>query len=103
MQRYLCPYCNSKFNISKGNKSRQLICDFCGEDLIKKPAIRIQQIVALISAISFLLPIFYLLYFLINNQKNQNEEKYISNITYLTKDYIQPLQRDFFKQELKSL
>ena len=69
--RYLGPYKQSL----KGN----LICGLCGEDLVKKPYIRLNQIIALVAASSLLLPLIYTFIFLIKNQINPPNKNYQAN------------------------
>jgi len=54
MDRYYCPYCNPKYQFQKQSLKGNLICGLCGEDLVKKPYIRINQIIALVAASSLL-------------------------------------------------
>ncbi len=70
MVRYYCPYCNPKYQFQKQSSKGNLICGLCGEDLVKKPFIRLNQIIALVAASSLLLPLIYTFIFLIKNQIN---------------------------------
>tara|TARA_Y100000766_G_C18630698_1_gene470612 strand:- start:86 stop:391 length:306 start_codon:yes stop_codon:yes gene_type:complete len=85
MDKYYCPYCNSKYQFSKRSKGGSLICGLCGEDLVKKPFIRINQIIALIAIASLILPLIYSFIFLIKNQINFPRKDYqaILSITKL--------------------
>ena len=76
MVRYYCPYCNPKYQFQKQSSKGTLICGFCGEDLVKKPIIRLNQIIALIAALSLFLPLIYTFIFLIKNQINPSNKKY---------------------------
>jgi len=51
----------------------------CGEELIKKPFIRLNQIIALVAASSLLLPLIYTFIFLIKNQINPPNKNYQAN------------------------
>ncbi|KGG03373.1 hypothetical protein EU98_0169 [Prochlorococcus marinus str. MIT 9314] len=51
----------------------------CGEDLVKKPFIRLNQIIALVAASSLLLPLIYTFIFLIKNQINPPNRNYQAN------------------------
>ncbi len=82
MVRYYCPYCNPKYQLQKQSPKGTLICGFCGEDLIKKPLIRLNQLIALIAASSLLLPLIYTLIFLIKNQINPPNKNYQANSDY---------------------
>ena len=55
----------------------------CVEDLIKKPFIRMNQIIALVAASSLLLPLIYSFIFLIKNQINPPNKNYQANSTLM--------------------
>ena len=76
MVRYYCPYCNPKYQFQKQSSKGTLICGLCGEDLVKKPFIRLNQIIALVAASSLLLPLIYTFIFLIKNQINPPNKNY---------------------------
>ena len=82
MVRYYCPYCNPKYQFQKQSLKGNLICGLCGEDLVKKPYIRLNQIIALVAASSLLLPLIYTFIFLIKNQINPPNKNYQANIEY---------------------
>ena len=90
MDRYYCPFCNPKYQFQKKSTKGTLICGLCGEVLVKKPFIRLNQIIALIAAASFLLPLIYTFIFLIKNQINTPNKNYQANKNYMiiTKDTI---------------
>ena len=79
MDRYYCPYCNPKYQFQKKSRKGTLICGLCGEDLIKKPFIKLNQIIALVAASSFLLPLIYTFIFLFKNQINPPNKNYQAN------------------------
>ena len=79
MVRYYCPYCNPKYQFQKQSSKGNLICGLCGEELIKKPYIRVNQIIALVAASSLLLPLIYTLIFSIKNQINPPNKNYQAN------------------------
>ena len=79
MVRYYCPYCNPKYQFQKQSLNGTLICGLCGEDLVKKPFIRLNQIVALVAASSLLLPLIYTFMFFIKNQINLPKKNYQAN------------------------
>ena len=76
MVQYYCPYCNPKYQFQKQSSKGTLICGLCGEDLVKKPFIRLNQIIALVAASSLLLPLIYTFIFLIKNQINPPNRNY---------------------------
>ena len=90
MDRYFCPYCSPKYQFHKKSTEGALICGLCGEDLLKKPFIRINQIIALVAASSLLLPLIYSFIFLIKNPMNPPNKRYQSNSAYtlIFKDII---------------
>ena len=79
MVRYYCPYCNPKYQFQKQSSKGTFICGLCGEDLVKKPFIRFNQIIALVAASSLLLPLIYTSIFLIKNQINSPNKNYQAN------------------------
>ena len=79
MVRFYCPYCNPKYQFQKQSPKGTLVCGLCGEDLVKKPFIRFNQIIALIAASSLLLPLIYTFIFLIKNQINPPNKNYQAN------------------------
>ena len=111
MVRYYCPYCNPEYQFQKQSSKGTLICGLCGENLVKKPFIRLNQIIALIAVSSLLLPLIYTFIFLIKNQINPPNKNYQANSTLkiIMKEKFhrenlkifehQPLQSDLLKQE----
>ena len=73
MVRYHCPYCSPKYQFHKKSTEGKLICGLCGEDLLKKPFIRINQIIALVAASSLLLPLIYSFIFFKTHIKPPNK------------------------------
>ena len=103
MKNYYCPYCNPKYQFHKKSTTGELICGLCGDPLMKKPFIKINQIIAIIASLSLSLPLFYTFIFLIKNQLNSPRKNYQAN-TNLIQEVLklkiyQPLQSDLFKQE----
>ena len=76
MVRYYCPFCNPKYQFQKQSSKGILICGKCGEDLVKKPFIKLNQIIALVAVSSLLLPSLYSIVFLIKNQINPPSRNY---------------------------
>ena len=79
MVRYYCPYCNPKYQFQKQSSKGNMICGLYGEDLVKKPYIRLNQTIALVAASSLLLPLIYTFIFLIKNQINSPNKNYQAN------------------------
>ena len=90
MVNYYCPYCNPKYQFQKQSKRGILICGLCGEELIKKPFIKLNQIIAFILITSLLLPLIYTFVFLIKNQIGTPKKNYKAAIPLLisSKDKI---------------
>ena len=90
MVRYYCPFCGTKYQFQKKSTKGTLVCRFCGEDLLKKPFIRVNQIIALIATSSLLLPLIYGFIFLIKNPINSPNKNYLesSEYTFILKDTI---------------
>ena len=78
--KYYCPFCNPKYQFSKNSEKSTLVCGLCGEDLVKKPFIKINQLVAIIAAASFSLPLVHSFIYLIKNKFNSPERNYQANI-----------------------
>ena len=103
MKNYYCPYCNPKYQFHKKSKNGELICGLCGEPLLNKPFIKINQIVAIVASLSLILPFIYSFIFIIKNQisppKRNYQAKIISTQNFSKLTINQPLQSDFLKQE----
>ncbi len=82
MVKYYCPYCNPKYQFRKQNQNGTLICGLCGEDLVKKPFIRLNQIISFVAVASLLLPLIYTFIFLIKSQIKLPEKNYNANIDF---------------------
>ena len=103
MNNYYCPYCNPKYQFQKKSTSGELICGLCGDPLVKKPLIKINQIIAIIASLSLVLPLIYTFIILIKNQLNTPRRNYHADMNAIQKvsklKTYQPLQSDLFKQE----
>ena len=103
MNNYYCPYCNPKYQFHKKTTSGKLICGLCGDPLVKKPLIKINQIIAIIASSSLVLPLIYTFIILIKNQVNPPRRNYQANTNSIEKisklSFYQPLQSDLLKQE----
>ena len=80
MKKYYCPYCNPKYQFHKESTTGELICGLCGDPLVKKNFIKINQVVAIISSLSLVIPLIYTLIILLNNQTNPPRKNYKANI-----------------------
>lgn len=103
MNNYYCPYCNPKYQFQKKSNSGELICGLCGDPLLKKPLIKINQIIAIIASLSLVIPLIYTFIILIRNQVNPPMRNYQANTNSIQKHskirFYQPLQSDLLKQE----
>ena len=83
MKIYYCPYCKPKYQFHKKSTTGELICGLCGDPLVEKPLIKINQIIAIIASLSLVLPLIYTFIFVIKNQLNpprKNYQAYINTI-----------------------
>ena len=85
MNNYYCPYCNLKYQFDKKSISGELICGLCGDPLVKKPFIKINQIIAIFASFSLVLPLIYTFIILIKNQVNPPRRNYQANIIRIRK------------------
>ena len=88
MKNYYCPYCNPRYTFYKKSATGELICGLCGDPLIKKPFIKINQIVAILASLSLVLPLIYTFIILIKNQLNpprRNYQAYVYSIKKISK------------------
>jgi len=107
MKNFYCPYCNPKYQFHKNSPTGELICGLCGDPLVKKPLIKINQIIAILASLSLVLPLIYTFIILIKNQVNPSRRNYQANTNSIEKisklRFYQPLQSDLLKQESLSL
>ncbi len=103
MNNYYCPYCNPKYQYQKKSTSGELICGVCGDPLVKRPLIKINQIIAVIASLSLVLPLIYTFIILIKTQLNPPSKNYQARTNLIEKNskisFYQPLQSDLLKQE----
>ena len=102
MNNYYCPYCNPKYQFQKKSTSGELICGLCGDPLVKKPFIKINQIIAIIASLSLMLPLAYTLIILIKNQVNPARKNYQARKNSIEKTsqlrFYQPLKVSYLKK-----
>ena len=85
MKNYYCPFCNPKYQFHKKSATGELICGLCGDPLIKKPFIKVNQIVAILASFSLVLPLIYTFIILIKNQLNPPRRNYQANMNSIQK------------------
>ena len=81
MSRYYCPYCNPKYQFKSISNKDKLLCNLCGEEMIKKSFINIKQIISLTIVIAFVFPLFYTLLFSIINKKESKKDIFQTSYT----------------------
>ena len=86
MNNYYCPYCNPKYQFQKKSTSGELICGLCGDPLIKRQFIKINQIIAIVASLSLVLPLIYTFIILIKNQVNPPRRNYQAYINSFEKN-----------------
>ena len=91
MKNYYCPYCNPKYQFHKKSTTGEFICGLCGDPLVKKPYIKINQIVAIVASLSLLLPLIYTFIYLIKYQINPPKKNYQANIISILKPIKQKI------------
>ena len=96
MVKYYCPYCKPKYQFQKQSSKGNLICGLCGEDLLKKPFIRLNQIIAIVAVSTLLLPLIYSFIFVIKKQINSPSKNYQAN-SKLMIIIKQPITKNFKK------
>ena len=103
MKKYYCPYCNTKYQFAKKLNNGALVCGLCGDPLVKKPFVKINQIISIVASLSLILPLIYTFVFLIKNQINPTRRNYQANKNLIKKrsksDIKQYPQNDFIKNE----
>ena len=77
MNKYYCPYCNPKYQFPLENYGK-LVCGLCGEDLIKKPIIKIKQLIALLLVFSFSFPLLFVIFSSIINTSSDQKENFVN-------------------------
>ena len=87
MSKYLCPYCNSKYQFKSVSNTGKLLCGLCGEEMIKKSFLNLKQIVSLIIVATLILPLFYTFIISIINRGQIKKDTYQGYNTEL-KNYI---------------
>ena len=86
MNKYLCPYCNPKYQFVTQTNTGKFICGLCGEEIIEKSLINFRQIISLLIVITFVFPLFYTLVIIMVNKKNSEKEIYQGYDIELNKD-----------------
>ncbi len=67
MSRYYCPFCSSRYQFPKTRRDGVLICDLCGEALIKKTLLNSRRLIGLVAALAFLSPLLIMIIFIIDD------------------------------------
>ena len=85
MNNYYCPYCNPKYQFHKNSTSGEILCGICGDPLVKKPFIKINQIISILVSCTLVLPLIYSLIILFRNQINPPMRNYQANVDSIQK------------------
>ena len=85
MTDYYCPYCNPKYQFQKRSTNGSLICGLCGDPLLKKPLIKIKQIIAIVASFSLIIPLIFPLIILIKSKIRPPSNNYQANINRIEK------------------
>ena len=86
MNNYYCPYCNPKYQFHKNSTSGEILCGICGDPLVKKPFIKINQIISILASCTLVLPLIYSLIILFRNQINPPMRNYQANVDSIQKN-----------------
>ena len=84
MSLYYCPFCSSPYKYSKTRSNYSMICDQCGDELIKAPFINITQVLGLIGAAVFIVPFLLQIAFLVKELNHQRIKNSFDQITFLS-------------------
>ena len=71
MNFYHCPYCSPKHQLHIQGKHGILICSNCGDPLIRKKLFKLNRVISLIAAVTFVIPLLLVITSIFNNP-NQN-------------------------------
>ena len=85
MNNYYCPYCNPKYQFHKNSTSGEILCGICGDPLVKKPFIKINQIISILVSCTLVLPLIYSLIILFRNKINPPMRNYQANVDSIQK------------------
>ena len=84
MSRYYCPFCSSRYQFFQTRSDDVLICGQCGDPLMKKPLINLRQIIGLVTATIFLLPLLLIIYSGIKDFTKEKNQTYPVSLELLT-------------------
>jgi len=85
MTDYYCPYCNPKYQFQKRSTNGSLICGLCGDPLLKKPFIKINQIIGIVASFSLIIPLIFPFIILIKNKIPPPSNNYQANLNTMEK------------------
>ncbi len=72
MNRYYCPYCSPHHQIQIQSKDGILICGHCGDPLVKNRIFKLNRLISLIVAVTFMSPFLLLIISIIINNLDKN-------------------------------
>ncbi len=76
MITYFCPFCSSLYQFHKTRSDGVLVCGHCGDPLIIKPLITSRRIFGLFSALVFITPLLFMIFFIINDVDQEKKLPY---------------------------
>ena len=75
MKRYYCPFCSTGRVKHFQEPSSSLNCKQCGERLLILPVVRFHQILGILTAAAFAIPLLVMVLTYLNEYKNRNIPK----------------------------
>ncbi len=73
--RYFCPYCSLRYQIHKKRSDGVMVCEYCGDPLVKVQAIKPTQVFALIAAFAFIAPLLMTAFVFIQDLKRPQTQR----------------------------
>ncbi len=87
MSRYYCPFCSSRYQFYKTSSDGLKVCGQCGDELIKVPIFKMTQLIGLIGASAFLIPLLLMIVFLVKDLNNQRINKSPEQIAFISLNF----------------
>lgn len=87
MNRFYCPYCSAPSQSNEKDINGVMVCGNCGDPMIKAPLISSVQIFSLIIVTAFIAPMITLSLYLLQDQKNYNNQTSLTLGSYMRQYY----------------
>ena len=84
MSFYYCPFCSSHSQSFKTRSDGLLICGQCGDELIRAPSVKMTQVVGLICASAFLVPLVLMVAFVLKDLHKQKIHNSSNQIAFVS-------------------